>query len=128
MELGESKEDYLETIYVLGDRGTKPVKGIEVAAELSLSKASVCLAAKKLAELGYIEYDKNHEFILTDKGRELAKKVYERHEFWTTVLIEIGVSEETASNDACRMEHVLTDESYDKMKVFFNRARRLVQE
>lgn len=126
MELGESKEDYLERIYLLGDQGKKPVKGIEVAAELGISKASVCLAAKKLAELGYLEYDKEHELLLTDKGLALAKKVYERHEFWTTVLIEIGVSEETAGSDACRMEHVLTDESYNKMKLFFNRARSIV--
>lgn len=124
MELGESKEDYLETIYLLGNQGKKPVKGIEVAGELGLSKASVCLAAKKLAELGYLEYDKEHELILTERGLALAEKVYERHKFWTSVLIEIGVSEETAGNDACRMEHVLTDESYDKIKMFFNDAKR----
>ena len=126
MELGESKEDYLEAIYILSKSGRNPVRGVDVAEALSISKTSVCLAGKKLAELGYLDYDKNHEFILTNKGKALGGKIYERHQFWNKFLLKIGVSEEIAGSDACRIEHVLSDESYGKLKNFLNQVESLL--
>ncbi|MDR1002986.1 MAG: metal-dependent transcriptional regulator [Oscillospiraceae bacterium] len=117
MKIQESAEDYLETILILGDGGD-PVRSIDIAVKLGFSKPSVSVAMKKLRENGYISVDDNGLITLTEQGRDVACKVYDRHTFLTSWLISIGVSPDTARNDACRIEHVISEESLVKIKKF----------
>jgi Mn-dependent DtxR family transcriptional regulator len=111
----ESAENYLETIHVLGLRG-EPVHSVEIAAELGVSKPSVSVAMKNLRAGGYIEMDSELHITLTDSGREIAERMYERHVFLTDWLVSLGVPAETAALDACRIEHVLSAESFEAIK------------
>ncbi|WP_334301386.1 metal-dependent transcriptional regulator [Lientehia hominis] len=118
MKVKESGEDYLERILMLQDkRGT--VRSIDVAAEMNVSKASVSVAMKNLRKGGYILMDAKHEISLTPEGRKLAETVYERHLLFSEILSRIGVSRETALQDACRMEHVISGESFEALKRYF---------
>lgn len=119
MKLHESPEDYLETILILSS-ANENVRSIDIAGYLGFSKPSVSVAMKKLRENGYVSMDPYGKVSLTESGREIAEKVYERHQVISKILISIGVSEETALNDACRIEHVISDESFDKLKVYYN--------
>ena len=110
-----SREDYLKAILVLQQKsGT--VRSVDVAQYLGFSKPSVCRAVSVLTEGGYLEMD--HDFILhlTDSGREIAEKTYERHCFFRDHLIELGVDPKLAAEDACRMEHAISDESFRALK------------
>ena len=111
----ESGEDYLETILVLHNRNGE-VRSIDIAAELDYSKPSVSVAMKNLREQECITVDKNGYIELTDKGRAIAEKVYERHLLFTSWLISMGVPEEIAAEDACRIEHCLSNESFEAIK------------
>lgn len=110
----ESLEDYLEAILVLGRR-LSDVRSIDVAGELGFSKPSVSVAMKNLRNRGYITVSEDGYLLLTDQGK-LAENVYERHTLLTDWLIHLGVDPETASRDACKMEHDITPESYEAMK------------
>lgn len=115
MKIQESAENYLETILVLKkEKGT--VRSIDIAVHLGFSKPSVSVAMKNLRENGYIEMDKNGSISLTDAGLHIAEKIYERHTFLSEWLIRLGVSPETAREDACRMEHVISAESFEALK------------
>ena len=115
MKIQESAENYLETILVLKKR--KPdVRSIDIVAELSFAKPSVSIAMKKLRENGYITMDKDGFIKLTDTGQAIAERVYERHLLFTEWLINLGVDEQTAKEDACRMEHVISAESFEAIK------------
>jgi Mn-dependent DtxR family transcriptional regulator len=106
---------YLETIFVLSkERDT--VRSIDVAEHLGYSKPSVSRAMGILKNGGYITMDAHGALTLTDTGREIAEKIYERHTFLTKFLMAIGVSEATASEDACKIEHVISDEAFNAMK------------
>ena len=106
---------YLETILKLSRNG-KNVRSIDVCEEMGFSKPSVSRAVGLLKTGGYISVDKDGYITLTEIGEELAAKIYERHNVLTKFLISIGVDEQTASNDACKMEHVMSDEAFEAIK------------
>lgn len=115
MEIRESAENYLETILMLHERKGE-VRSIDIVNELDFSKPSVSVAMKNLRLNGYIEVDKNGYITLTEKGREIAERMYERHNTLSKWLISIGVSEQTAVEDACKIEHVISAESFEAIK------------
>ncbi len=115
MKLLESGEMYLETILVLKNKYGY-VRSIDIAREMNFSKPSVSRAVALLKEDGYIENDPHGMILLTDKGMEVAEKIYDRHKTLTKYLVWLGVNEETAQHDACRIEHVISQESFDKIK------------
>ncbi|MBR9937523.1 metal-dependent transcriptional regulator [Oscillospiraceae bacterium Marseille-Q3528] len=115
MKIQESAENYLETVLVLSKRNPE-VRSIDVATELGFSKPSVSVAMKNLRENGYVVINKEGHIFLTDAGREIAEMIYERHTLLSTWLISLGVSPETAAEDACRMEHVISKESFSAIK------------
>ena len=115
MKIQESGEMYLESVLVLSkEKGA--VRSIDVAEYLKYSKPSVSRAMSILRAENYIKFDTNGYILLTDKGRTVAEKIYERHTVLTALLTNIGVSPETAVEDACRIEHVISDETFDAMK------------
>lgn len=111
----ESLEDYLEVILILSQK-LSVVRSIDIAAELNFSKPSVSIAMKKLKGRDYISISDEGYICLTDAGREIAEKVYECHRLLTDWLVYLGVNPETASIDACKMEHDISPESYEAMK------------
>ena len=117
MQIRESAENYLETILILSQRkGKGEVRSIDIVNELEFSKPSVSVAMKNLRENGYITEDKDGYIRLTDKGLEIAEKMYERHTLLSQWLIKLGVDEKVAVEDACRMEHVISAESFAAIK------------
>ena len=117
MQIRESAENYLETILILSQRkGKGEVRSIDIVNELEFSKPSVSVAMKNLRENGYITADKDGYIRLTDKGLEIAEKMYERHTLLSQWLIKLGVDEKVAVEDACRMEHVISAESFAAIK------------
>lgn len=116
----ESGEMYLETIYVLYQK--KPdVRSIDVAEEMGFSKPSVSRGVSILKRDGYLTVDGNGFLELTDSGLDLAKKIYERHTVLSELLIKLGVSEETATADACKIEHVISDETLEAIKKYLKK-------
>lgn len=115
MSVRESGEMYLEAILVLS-REKGSVRSVDVSEYLGYSKPSVSRAMGILRVGEYIQVEKDGAIALTDKGRQLAETIYERHTLLTQVLLQLGVSEETASADACKMEHVISDESFRAIK------------
>ncbi len=115
MQLYESAENYLEAVLMLEEKNGL-VRSVDIANELNFSKPSVSIAMKKLRQSGYIEMDDSSLITLTPAGRAVAEGVYERHRILTSLLMALGVSEENARADACRLEHVLSDESWEKIK------------
>ena len=115
MKIQESAENYLETILMLGkEKGN--VRSIDIATALSFSKPSVSVAMKNLRENGYILMGKDGYIALTEKGHEIAETIYERHTLLSSFLMYLGVSRETATQDACRIEHVISPESFEALK------------
>ena len=115
MRNNESAEMYLETIQILKEKKAQ-VRAIDVAHETGYTKPSVSRAMGLLRKGGHIEVDENGFITLTEAGESLAKKILERHRVLTDFLIQIGVSPEVASDDACKMEHVISDDTFEKMK------------
>lgn len=115
MKLQESGENYLETILILQQR-MQHVRSIDVATELGFSKPSISRAVNLLRANGYLDVDGNGYLWLTESGRAVAERMYERHRLLTRYLMALGVSEETARQDACRIEHVISAESFGKIK------------
>lgn len=120
MNIHASAEDYLETILILKQR-MGDVRSIDIVNELNYSKPSVSIAMKKLRENGYIEVDGNGYITLKDQGLEIAQNIYTRHRVLTEFLVSIGVSEETAAADACKIEHQLSQESFEKIRAAINK-------
>jgi Mn-dependent DtxR family transcriptional regulator len=115
MIVNESAENYLETILILSK--SKPVvRSVDVADELGFKKSSVSVAMKNLRGKGHITVTKEGYIYLTDSGREIAEMIYERHELLSFWLTKLGVDEKVAAEDACRMEHVISKESFDALK------------
>ena len=117
MAIHESGEDYLEAILMIKKRSGN-VRSIDVARELSFSKPSVSVAMKNLKTSNYITVDENGFINLTEAGQEIADKIYERHTFLTNWLTSLGVSPEVAAEDACKMEHAISSESFSAIKKF----------
>ena len=115
MKIHASAEDYLETILVLYDRKGM-VRSIDIANELGYSKPSVSVAMKNLRENGCISVSPEGYITLLPKGREIAERIYERHTLLSTWLVSLGVPGDIAAEDACRMEHDISDESFEAMK------------
>lgn len=117
MGVHESGEMYLEAIHVL-TKNNGHVRSVDVSEYLGYSKPSVSRAMGILRNGGYITVDKDGGIVLTDAGLEIAEKIYARHTLLTKLLIHIGVSEETAAEDACKLEHAISDESFDALQKF----------
>ena len=120
MKVKESAEDYLETILVLKERMGQ-VRSIDIANDMGYSKPSISVAMKRLRENGYIDMDGQGMITLTDSGMEIASKIYERHRFLSYYLQKIGVDPKTAAEDACRIEHVISQETFDCLRKFVHR-------
>lgn len=115
MNLQESGEMYLETILVLSENNPN-VRSIDISEHMGFSKPSVSRAIGLLKSGGYISVDKDGFIKLTELGRDVANKMYDRHKLLTEFLVSLGVSSDTASNDACRIEHHISDESFEAIK------------
>ena len=120
MKIHESAENYLETILIL-QRRIGAVRSVDIANELEFSKPSVSVAMKNLREQEMISVDAGGYISLLPKGQEIAEQILERHELLTGWLVNLGVSRETAAEDACRIEHVISEESFEALK---NHARK----
>ena len=115
MKVMESAENYLETILML-KASNGNVRSIDIANELGYSKPSVSIAMKRLREKGHIVVEDGGNIELTDEGRRIAEKIYERHVLLTDLLRRIGVSADVAEEDACRVEHYISEETFSKLK------------
>lgn len=115
MILQESGENYLETILILSER-LERVHSVDVANELGFSKPSISRAVGLLRKNGYITVDGDYSLHLTEQGMEIASRVYERHQVLSQALVALGVDADTAAQDACRIEHVISQKSFDKIK------------
>ena len=127
LKIQESAENYLETIYMLS-RHKPYVRSIDIANELSFSKPSVSVAMKNLRENGYIHMDEQGHISLTETGQAIANVMYERHNMRSNWLIYLGVDPEVAAEDACRIEHVLSTESFDAIKKHIMQGNELPEE
>ena len=116
MGIHKSSEDYLEAILILKNK-LEYVRNVDIAEYMKYSKPSITHAVKTLHKGGYVRTDKGKNIFLTDKGKEVAEKIYEKHEFFKDYLISIGVDEKTAAHDACKIEHAISDESFEKLKI-----------
>ena len=119
MKLHASGEDYLETILVL-QKKLGMVRSVDVARHMEVSKPSVCHAVATLRDGGFLTMDEDHFLHLTVVGREVAEKIYERHCFFTQQLVAAGVDPKTAEADACRMEHNISVESFEKLRDYYS--------
>ena len=115
MKLHASGEDYLEAILVLHKKMGR-VRSVDVARHMEVSKPSVCHAVATLRDGGFLTMDGDFFLHLTDAGLEVAEQIYEKHRFFTDRLIEAGVDPETAERDACRIEHVISQESFERLR------------
>ena len=125
MKLHASGEDYLEAILVLKKKKGM-VRSADVARHLEVSKPSVCHAVATLKKGGFLLMDGDHFLHRTDVGREVAEQIYEKHRFFTDRLIEAGVDPETAERDACRIEHVISEETFERLKVAHKQSEKAV--
>ena len=122
MKIKESAENYLETILMLKKKNGH-VRSIDVATELGFTKPSVSVAMKNFREEGYIVTDADGGISLTEKGMEIAERVYERHDLIARALILIGVDEETAYEDSCKIEHDISQQTFEKLKKFVEKQK-----
>ena len=123
MKIHESAENYLETIFVLQKRNGY-VRSIDIATELNFSKPSISNAMKQLSSKGYIQMDESRLITLTEKGRQVAEQIYERHQLISEFLEMLGVDSQTAAEDACKIEHVLSKETFEKFKEHVNEMKK----
>ena len=123
MKIHESAENYLETILVLQKRNGY-VRSIDIATELNFSKPSISNAMKQLSSKGYIQMDESRLITLTEKGRQVAEQIYERHQLISEFLEMLGVDSHTAAEDACKIEHVLSKETFEKFKEHVNQMKK----
>ncbi len=121
LKIHESAENYLETILMISERQPQ-VRSIDIVNELEFSKPSVSIAMKNLRENGYIQMDRDGYITLTGQGQVIAETMYERHKFLSQWLIRLGVDEQTAVSDACRIEHVISAKSFEAIKKHVEKA------
>ena len=117
MKIHKSAEDYLEKILMIRERKGE-VHSIDIANELGFSKPSVSVAMKNLRQAGYISMDGNGAITLEPPGYEIASRIYQRHKLLTRILAALGVDEETAAQDACKIEHDLSPETFEKLRAY----------
>lgn len=118
MDAERSREDYLESILVL-TKETGRVRSIDIAKKMEYSKPSVSIAMKKLDSERFIKVDKDGFITLTEKGMDRAQKIYEKHLMLTVILMELGVEQSVALKDACKIEHDISDQSFEKIRDFY---------
>ena len=123
MTIYESAEDYLERILILSEQ-MEYVRAIDIVNDMGFSKPSVSIAMKKLQMNNYIEVGEKGHITLTPAGEKIAKRIYERHLVLTKILMDLGVPEETAKTDACKIEHDLSDESFEAIKKHINKYNK----
>ena len=123
MKSNESLENYLETILMLGKK-LPVVRAVDIANELGFKKSSVSIAMKNLREKKYITVMEQGYIFLTDEGKEIAEMIYERHEFLTKWLTSLGVDGAVAAEDACRIEHDISSETFEKLKEHISQPRK----
>lgn len=120
MKIQQSAENYLETIYML-QKNKGFCRSVDIATELGFSKPSVSVAMKNLRENGYIDVLGDGNIILLEPGKKIAEELFERHTILTKILVSIGVSEKTAAEDACKIEHQISRESFEAIKKSFSK-------
>ena len=120
MNIHESAEDYLESILMLKEQ-IGEVRSIDIVNKMNYSKPSISIAMKKLRESGYIEMDDNGYITLLPPGLEIAQRIYQRHRLLEQVLIAIGVEPKKAEDEACKIEHDIDDDTYDKIRLFYEK-------
>lgn len=120
MKIQEAAENYLECILIIGKEKGQ-VRSVDVAHRLQVTKPTVSITMKQFRENGYVETDEKGILTLTDKGREIAERIYERHVVLTELLLSLGVDEETARADACRMEHDISEITFTRIKEHMRR-------
>lgn len=125
MHINESSENYLETILILSRR-LPVVRSVDIANELGFTKPSVSVGMKNLREKEYITVTDAGFIFLTDSGKAIAEMIYERHQFLTDFLVDLGVDEATAGMDACKIEHVISTKSFEALKKFAQAQKRQV--
>lgn len=123
MQVGETIENYLETIYIL-TREKHPVRSVDIANEMGYSKPTISIMMRQLKESGYIRVGRSGYITLTDTGLTIAERVYERHILLTEILVSLGVDEKIALEDACKVEHNLSKESFECIKNYFENIRK----
>lgn len=123
MNIHESAEDYLETILILSERQGQ-VRSIDIATELGYSKPSISVAMKKLRENGYIDMDGSGYITLRPPGREIAEDIYAKHKLLRKVLMALGVDDKTATDEACRIEHNISDDTYDRIYRYYEQQMK----
>lgn len=123
MQIHESAEDYLEAILILQEKHGE-VRSIDIVNQTGYTKPSISVAMKHLRENGYITMDENGYIALTDSGSAVAQRIYTRHRVLTQLLTEIGVGKETAAADACKIEHDLSDETFQKIREFAEKQQK----
>ncbi|MGI6240105.1 MAG: metal-dependent transcriptional regulator [Christensenellales bacterium] len=123
MRVSEAMENYLETIYILS-RKQPDVHAADICAYLEYSRPTVSVVVRQLRDQGYLEINDANHITLTAQGREVAERMYERHNLLAEMLISIGVDERTAYRDACKMEHDLSKESFDRIREFYRRQMK----
>lgn len=119
MTIRESAEDYLEAMLMMRERHGY-IRSVDVAEQLGVTKPSVSFAVKRLRENGYLTMDSDARITLTDKGEEIAQRIYMRHRVLTDYLIQIGVPEDKAREDACRIEHDISEETFNAIRALLN--------
>ena len=117
----QSSEDYLERILMLQKELNRPVRAIDIANALNFSRASVSIALKKLEQEEMIIYKENQTIELTEEGLKVAEETYERHLIITKALVQIGVDEDIAEDDACKVEHIISEETFKALKRIINK-------
>lgn len=122
MQIKESAENYLEAILILKTQKGS-VRSIDIAHHMGFTKASVSVAMKNFRQEGYVTVDKDGEILLTEKGEAIARRVYERHQVITAALLALGVSEETASADSCKIEHDISEETFQCIKEYLKKVQ-----
>ncbi|MCH5342957.1 MAG: metal-dependent transcriptional regulator [Acetatifactor sp.] len=120
MKINESAENYLETILILS-KGHPVVRAVDIATELGFKKSSVSVAMKNLRESGHITVTREGYIYLTESGKAIADMIYERHELLSSWLESLGVDKQVAAKDACRIEHVISKDSFEALKKHLNR-------
>lgn len=118
METNESKQDYLERILML-ESYSKNIKAIDLAKSFNFSRASISIALKKLINDKLVSVDEKQNIFLTEEGRKIALEIYERHKILTEVIVSLGIDRKTASSDACKIEHDLSEKTYNAIKNYY---------
>lgn len=121
MKIQEAGENYLESIYILSQR-QKDVRAVDICSYLGYSRPTVSAVLKHFREDGYVEVDENNHITLTPKGLDIALKIYDRHIVISHMLMSLGVSEETAAADACKIEHDISEETFQCMKSHYHKS------